>query len=399
MGDTPVLRITPAGPVRPTFPDCLGYEQASTRAIYGQDLYLGNDCQDGQFLSFRAEAYHDVNGELLAAYESFSPATAVGAALDRVVKINGLRRKIPTFSTVPVVVVGVVGSKFDGVVVTDPAGNRWTLPTQVVIPYAGQIVVQATCATVGAVRLTAGDLDTAAGKGSIFTPQLGLQSIANVADTSVGAPVEKDSALRTRQAISTMIPSLSVTDGLAGALAAVAGVNRLKVYENDTSIKDENGVPAHAIACVVDGGDPQQIASVIRVKKGPGASTFGSTIIPVQSTSGIWKNIAFFYLSQPVVSYALQVINLGGFTQSISDALARTLADWTSGLGIGEDVEYDQAFAAAKFYDGAGSKTFKLKSLVLSRNGAIPESGDVSIAFNEAATASAANVSIEVVAS
>lgn len=396
MGSTPVCQITAAGCVRPTFADCLAYVQGSYRAIYGQDMVLDASSQDGQFMALLANAIHDSNGETLAAYNSVSPSTAQGTGLDRNVKLNGIRRKSPTYSTVPVLCVGQAGITITGGIFTDPAGVQWSLPPVVLIPDAGQITVLATAQTIGSITLPAGALDTANGKGSIATVTRGWQAVTNQADASVGAPVESDSALRQRQSISTALPSLSVADGLLGALAAISGVNRLKVYENDTGATDVNGIPGHCIAAVLDGGNPAIIAQIIRLKKGPGVSTFGTTMQTVTSTSGIPKNIAFFYLTQAPIVYALTVQNIGGFTQSIQAQIQQSLSGWTNGLDIGEDVNRDQAFAAAKLYDGPGSKTFKILSFQLARSGQPLGSVDAPIAFSEAAMCSPVSIAITV---
>ena len=110
MGTTPVCQITDAGIVRPTFENVLGYVQSAYRGIYEQDVYLGADSQDGQFMALLANAIHDANGETVAAYNAYSPATALGAGLSSVVKINGIRRKSATYSTVDLLIVGQVGS-------------------------------------------------------------------------------------------------------------------------------------------------------------------------------------------------------------------------------------------------------------------------------------------------
>jgi uncharacterized phage protein gp47/JayE len=192
MGSTPVCQITAAGCIRPTFADCLAYVQGSYRAIYGQDLYVGADSQDGQFLVLLANAIHDANGETLAAYNSFSPLTAQGVPLDRVVKINNLRRKRATYSTAPLRIVGQAGITIAEGIVTDPAGNQWALPPTVLIPDAGEINVAITCQAIGSVTLPAGGIDTANGKGSIATVTRGWQAANTTADASIGQPVESD---------------------------------------------------------------------------------------------------------------------------------------------------------------------------------------------------------------
>lgn len=395
MGSTPVCQVTAAGCVRPTFADCLAYVQGSYRAIYGQDMVLDASSQDGQFMALLANAIHDANGETLAAYNSFSPATAQGTGLDRNVKLNGIRRKRASYSTVPLLIVGQARTVITGGVITDAAGNQWALPPSVYIPDAGQVTVPATCQTIGAIALSAGAIDTANAKGSIATVTRGWQSVTNVAAASVGQPVESDSALRQRQALSTALPSLSINDGLAGALAAISGVNRLKVYENDAGYPDANGTPGRSVAVVVDGGDPATIAQVIRLKKGS-AGTYGSTYVDVPDTGGVAKRIRFFYLSQAPVAYALTVKNLGGFTLSLQNQVTAALAAWSNGLDIGEDVELDQAFAAAKLYDGTGSKTFKIVGFTAGRLGQPTAATDVPIAFNEAAICDVSNIAVTV---
>ncbi|MCZ3294308.1 phage baseplate protein, partial [Acinetobacter baumannii] len=75
-----------------------------------------------------------------------------------------------------------------------------------------------------------------------------------------GQPVELDAQLRQRQTISTALPSLTVFEGTLGAVASITGVERLKGYENDSGAPDTNGIPAHSISLVVQGGDATAIA-------------------------------------------------------------------------------------------------------------------------------------------
>lgn len=400
MGATPVCQITAAGCVRPTFADCLAYVQASYRSIYGTDVYLGADSQDGQFMALLAYGIHDANGETLAAYNSFSPATAQGTGLDRNAKLNGIRRKRASYSTTPFLCVGQAGIEIDGGLINDAAGNQWALPSVVIIPDSGQITVTGTCQTLGAINLAAGAVDTANGKGAIATITRGWQSATNTAAASVGQPVESDSALRQRQAISTALPSLRLIDGLTGALAAISGVNRLTVIENNKNYPDANGIPGHMIAVVVDGGDPATIAQVIELKKGPGVGTFGTTVQTVQPVDNttIPQPVAFFYLTQVPITYNVVVQNLGGYTTSVEGLWTAALVAFVNGLAIGEDVEFDQAYTAAKNYDGQGSKTFKIVSFTQSRDGNTPMAADVPIKFFEAAMCSTANIAVTVLA-
>lgn len=397
MAGTPVCTIDENGCARPTFDQCLAFVQQVYRSIYGVDTYLGNDSQDGQFISLLARALHDCNGQVLAVFNSFAPANSRGVALDRLVKINHLRRKNSSYSVVPIRVVGVAGTLIAAGVIIDDAGFQWALPPNVLIPFEGQIDVLATCQVKGATRIAAGGFDTSAGLGSIVTTTYGWQSASNVAAASPGLPVETDAALRVRQSKSTALPSQTLLDGLEGALLAVGGANRLKIYENDISKTDSLEIPGNCIAAVLDGGDPQEIARLIRLKKGPSVNTFGSTRIGVPSTSGAIKTVAFSYLSDVSIAAYLDITNLGGFTQGIQTQIAQSISDFFNGLDIGETVAYDQAYAAAKLYDALGSKTYRINAFTIGRIGpslgAILSTVDLPMKYFEAALGDSTKVS------
>ncbi|MBP30412.1 baseplate J/gp47 family protein [Methylobacterium sp.] len=395
MGATPVCQITAAGCIRPTYPDVLAYVQASYRAIYGTDIVLDAATQDGQFMALLAAGIHDANGETLAAYNAFSPSTAQGAGLSSVVKINGIRRKSATFSTCDFLNVGQAGITITAGVITDPAGNQWSLP-DFTIPDVGQITVTGTCQTLGAIALAPNAVDTANGKGSIATVQRGWQSVTNLAAAAPGEPVESDSALRQRQSVSTAIPSQSLLEGLYGTLLAVTGVIRCRMYENDTDYTDANGLPGHSICAVIDGGDAQVIADLIRRKKG-NAGTYGTTVMQSTDAAGIVRNIAFSRSTEVPISYALQIRKLGSYTAKTDLDVRAALSDWTNALGIGNSVYRDQAYVPAKLNGTVEGAGYEIVSLAVARDGNMPLQSDVALAFDERAVCTPNSVTTSIV--
>src|ERR1700677_3981529 len=105
----PVASISANGISIPSYETCLAYYTSVMQIIYGADIYLGNDSQDGQMVGILALVLSDANGMAGATYNAYSPATAQGAGLSSVVKINGLTRELPPNSSVEVTVVGVTG--------------------------------------------------------------------------------------------------------------------------------------------------------------------------------------------------------------------------------------------------------------------------------------------------
>lgn len=65
----------------PDYPTVLEDVKARFRGIYGDDLYLGPDSQDGQLCAVFALALHDAYTLAGSVYNAYSPATAQGPAV------------------------------------------------------------------------------------------------------------------------------------------------------------------------------------------------------------------------------------------------------------------------------------------------------------------------------
>lgn len=397
MGATPVCQITSAGCVRPDLTACLGYIQGAYRSIYGADVYLGADSQDGQFMALLAQAIHDCNGQTLAVYNAYSPATAQGEGLSSVVKVNGIRRKAATYSTCDFLLVGQVGAPIVAGVVRDPNGYDWLLP-DVTIPSAGQIFVTGTCQVLGAITLPANAVDTENSKGGIATPQLGWQTARNPSAAAPGQPVETDSQLRQRQAYSVALPAQTLLESMIGALSALPGTTRIKAYENDTPAPDRNGIPGHSLALVVDGGNVNSIAAILGAKKGAGVGTYGSTLVTLTDAYGIPHPIRF---SRPVaepVAWYVQVRPKAGYTVDVANAIKAALVAYTNGIDIGGNQERAKAYSAANLSGTAFGNTFEIVDLAARRaNQSVDAYGDIQAKFDGALTARVEDVDIVIV--
>ncbi len=373
--------ISAAGISAPTFADIYAWLQSQVQAIYGADVYIDPDSQDGQFLAMFAQAIADSNSVAIGIYNSFSPAKAVGAALSSNVKINGIQREAPSYSSADLDLVGQAGTTISNGIAKDANNYQWALPASVEIPAAGEITVTATCTTIGAIAAPRGTIT------QIGTPTRGWQTVTNASDAAPGAPVEPDPALRARQTVSTALPSQTVLDGIVGAVANLPGVTRYAPYENDTSQTDANGIPSHSISLVVEGGDADAIANAIAVKKTPGSGTYGTTSIVTTNRYGMPVKINFFRPTDAPISAVVAIRVLTGYTSSIGAALQAAVAAYINAVAIGggdaQAVEWDDCIAAAKAI--TGSATFKIASLTLTgpRGAGAP---DVALLFNESAS-------------
>jgi len=370
------------------YPTVLAALQDEYRTIYGVDVYLEADSQDGQWLAVVALSIHETLALAASVYNSFSPVTALADALSRNVKLNGIRRRVPTFSTADLTIVGQEGTEIVNGQVEDVLSQKWNLPATVVIPGSGEIVVTATAVDVGAISAAAGTIE------KISTPTLGWQTVTNVLAATEGEPVETDAQLRLRQEISTALPSLSVLEGIVGAVASLAGVTRFKGYENDDDVPDADGLPAHSIAIVVEGGLAQEIGDTIALKKTPGTKTYGTTSVDTVDKYGLINTINFFRPTLATIGVEITIDALTGFTTGFETLIKQAVIDYLNALKIGSDVLITKLYVPANLPGTAAGDTFDITLIRIKKNAGAFGTANIVLAFNEVAEADLADITI-----
>ncbi|QHM71267.1 baseplate J/gp47 family protein [Mixta intestinalis] len=381
--------VTASGISAPDYQTILDTLSMYFRQIYGDDSYLDPDSKDGQMIAIYALAIHDANNAVIAAYNSYSPSTSSGAALSNNVAINGISRHASGYSNTDVILVGQVGTTIQNGVVRDRSGNTWRLPEQVIIDTHGQAIATATCTIPGAVTAAPGDIS------EIATPTRGWQSVTNPATATTGRPVETDPELRQRQKKSVALPSRTVLDGIQGAVSLIPGVTRQRGFENDTDKTDSNGIPAHSIAMIVDGGDVNAIASAIALKKTPGTGTFGDTSVTVVDAYGMPKIIHFSRPQDVPVIVEIALTAFTGYTTLTGDKIRAAVAAYINQQLIGDALYLTRLYSPANL-PGEEGQTYDITSLKIGRSvGALAES-NLAVAFNEAVICSENDISLVV---
>lgn len=388
MAISDLIYVDQSGFHYPDYPTVLTYLQGEYRTIYGADAYLEADSQDGQWVAILALAMFDSMQVAAAVYNSFSPLTAQKDALSRNVKINGIARLVASYSTADLTIVGQAGTVILNGQAKDTLDQKWNLPVSVTIPVGGSIVVTATAAEVGAVSAAAGTIN------KIATPTLGWQTVNNVAAATIGDPVESDAELRRRQAQSTMIPSLSVMEGIVGAVASLAGVNRYRGYENDTNTTNADGVPAHAISLVVEGGTTSAIAEAIAAKKTPGTATYGTTSYTTYDQYGVPNVINFFRPTTATISIEVSLTARTGYLSTTADAIKAALVAYVADLLIGDDIYISKLYVPANLANTVSADTFDVTQIRIKKNSGSWVTTNLSLAFNEIAQTALANVTV-----
>jgi uncharacterized phage protein gp47/JayE len=338
-----------AGFVIPSYADIIADMVAQYLTVYPQVVFLGISTPKYQELSIFALKQYDTNLASQLAYNARSPATAVGADLDSVVKLNGLTRKAAGYSTAPLTVTGVGGTTITNGTVTDTQGYVWALPSPVTIPMGGSLVVTATCLTVGAINAAAGAISTISGGSTA-----GWLGASNPSAAAPGQPVETDSQLRGRQAISVALPSSTRLAGTIAGIAAVENVTRYLVHENATGSTDADGTPAHSISAVVEGGADLDVATAIYDNKGigaytnPGTGGYPVTVDVTDPTTGVITAIGFARPDYVPIYVTMVIHGLTGFSSAVTAAVKAALVAYLNNLQIGETLTFSSLYAVAQ---------------------------------------------------
>lgn len=336
--------VGPAGLVVNNYASILADNLAGAQNIFGAAQFLGPSSALYQLLSILSAKQADQNAALLLAYNQSSPQTAIGAGLDRAVKMNGLARAAYTFSTAQLTLTGTAGTPINNGFAQDQSGNLWALPNPTVI-MGGSVSVTATCTTPGNVTAAAGTITIKS------TPVSGWATVTNPAPAVAGKPVESDSQLRARQAISVALPSLTPVASTIAAILAVSGVVAVAPgvptpdgpgtsIENPTGAVDSWGNPAHSISMVVIGGADAAVALAIYQKKTIGCLTNGTTSVTVTDpTTGVNNTISFY---RPTYISVFVAVTLHGYsttpTTAQQSAVQTAMVNYLNAAAIGETI-------------------------------------------------------------
>jgi uncharacterized phage protein gp47/JayE len=378
----------------PTYDDILAYLREQFLSVYGQSVYSGLDSADEQWIRTLALMMNDCFRTSQLVINARSPATAVGADLDNVVKINGITRKSATSSTAVLVLTGIPGTVLQDAIAQDSNGYLWDIPQSTVL-VGGSIAVSAICENVGAIKALAGTINIRS------TPIAGWTGVTNPADAIIGQPIENDSQLRARQAISVSLSSKTLVDATLAGIATVAGVTRYATVgvENPTGATDSYGNPPHSISMVVEGGLDLDIATAIYNNKTPGCLTNGTNSTSVTDpNNGSVMNIGWSRPTYLPIYVSLNIHPLQGYTSATTVAIQNSLTSYLNGLQIGESLTISGLYyAAMSVMPNPLLPQYSVRALFAGTAPSPSASSDINLNYNQVVSGSIANVIISLV--
>ena len=319
------------------------------QGIYGNNINVDQNSQDGQQLNIYAQGAVDLREILQRINAGFDPDQASGRILDQRVAINGISRESGTYTTTPVEItvdraLNLVGlddqsDKLQPTVsnlytVRDNAGTEFYLLDSISIVAPGIQSLTFRAAEIGSVEIQVN---------TITEPVTVISGVTNINNPSgalsIGRNEESDTALKIRRRQSVAIPSIGYLDGIEASLVALEGVVNARVYENVTSVIDSNGIPPHSIWAIVEGGSPTEIGRAIAAKKSSGSGMRGvqSVDIPRPNGSSIIINYDEPGSEDLYIRFSISLIG-GGFldTENVKREIVNRLL-WEIGNDAGAD--------------------------------------------------------------
>jgi hypothetical protein len=240
-----------------------------------------------------------------------------------------------------------------------PTGTGSVIPDNTVTwAYAGTgaayAQVQATATVTGPIAAPAASLTT------IVTPVTGWNNAWNPAAAVLGSNVETDSAYRLRRDNELGAEGLAYLNAIRAAVLEVdAGtanaVTACTVFENYTD-GTVDGIPPHAVECLVEGGLNLDVATAIFNTIGAGIQPFGQTNTVTETITDSAGNPHTVQFSRPTAVPVYVTIHVTvdpsspnfNTTDGGVATITNQIVTWGNALGAGFTV--DQSFVLAQAF-------------------------------------------------
>ena len=164
----------------------------------------------------------------------------------------------------------------------------------------------------------------------------GLSAVTNAVDPDLGRLQESDTELRLSYTSKRYNSASTQAEAIESyILSAVDDVYAVRVYENATDTTDSEGRPPHSMEVMVDGGNDEEIAKAIYLKKSGGIYTYGDVRTDVLGKYGDVINIGF---SRPELVYAWIKVEITQGSVSIPADYEDTIRNifFTEDMSIGD---------------------------------------------------------------
>lgn len=261
------------------------------KGVYGQDINIEQNSPDGQWINILAQEKKDILDLFTQFYNNLDPDRAIGIPQQILYKLNGLIIKAYTYSYTYVNVTinestslqgldtNIESADGTGYTVRDTNGNRWILAASTELE-PGVHSLNFRAADLGSITALPNTINV------MKTVVRGVSSVNNPAGNYItGSTGETSAQFRLRRNQAMAVPSQGFDESTESQMLNLTNVTQCKVYDNRTD-SVVNGIPAHGIWVIVQGGQPEDIGRVIYNNLPPGIPMKGEQSVWVQKTNG-----------------------------------------------------------------------------------------------------------------
>lgn len=308
------------------------------KGIYGEDINLEQNSPDGQWINILAQEKKDILDLFTQYYNNLDPDRVIGIPQQILYKLNGLVIQAYTYSyvyvnvtiTEPVTLQGLDNNieSADGVgyTVRDTNGNRWILANTANLQNAGTYLLNFRAADLGSISSLPNTITV------METILKGVSGVNNPAGNYItGNTGESSAQFRRRRNQAMAVPSQGFDESTQSQMLNLPNVTQCKVYDN-RSDEVVNGIPAHGIWVIVEGGNPADIGRVIYNNLPPGIPMKGEQMVYVPKINGDLEQI-FYDLPQATPLYIRATIKNFTTTEIDTDYLKQQLELMTYNIG------------------------------------------------------------------
>ena len=236
----------------------------------------------------------------------------------------------------------------------------------------------------GIIEQPANTIDT------IRTPMTGWDSVINPVAATPGEDRETDEELRLRFRNGKFERATNTYDAIYSALINTDNVSEVTIYENDTSVVDGNGVPAHSFLPIVVGGLSQSIGNAIWANKPIGILSYGNTSVNVTDVQGGTHVVSFSRPNALVIYISMDITTDVNFPANGNDLIRSNIIQYfADNLGTGDDVIYSRLYTPINSVPG-----HQVNTLTIGTSPSPVGVVNIPVAFDQIASISAINIII-----
>lgn len=339
--------------------------ETSYKQIYGPNVNLNPQSSNGQEIGIYSESMADIWDLLEVLYQLGNPGSSRGRTQELLYTLNGITRNQATASTATLTISGNENTLVEaGFQAETDLGLRFETIEDVLIGVSGNVNADSECTITGPNVAVTGSIT------NIVTPQSGVTSVTNAEDATPGKSQEKDTEFRLRRKLSTSLPGENVLESLYAQLADLSDVRAVRIYQNRTSIIDDNGLPPHSFMPIVDGGDDDDIANIVWLNTSGGVGSVGDETVEITDPNGFPVDVEFQRPVEKEIYVDITLEKLSNYPtdgdttirQNIVDFAAGLLDEETgfSGFNIGQDIYRSRLYQPVNLVQGHSITSLKI---------------------------------------